>query len=277
VAPTAADERSPHDALDRVRAVAQTGWQGIGFAQDDLREVRDTIGFAALQQEIEDAGLRHVEVEVLNNWWETGERRRHSDEIRELLFDAAATLNARHIKIATAIGDPLDSICSLIEPLADLADQAAARDLRLAIEPMPFSMLHTVPQAAELLRAVNRPNCGLLVDAWHVFRAGTTLADLYACVTSNILFAVELADAAQPVGGDLFYDTIMNRRFCGEGSFDLPGLIQTLVKVGYTGPWGVEIISNYHRGLRLDVALTCAQRTARAALTGALGEPVATT
>ncbi|MDT5150799.1 MAG: hypothetical protein QOI01_2532, partial [Mycobacterium sp.] len=30
-------EKSPHDILERVRAVAATGWSGIGIAYDYLR------------------------------------------------------------------------------------------------------------------------------------------------------------------------------------------------------------------------------------------------
>jgi len=41
----------------------------------------------------------------------------------------------------------------------------------------------------------------------------------------------------------LFEDTVHRRRYCGEGSFDLPGMITALRTAGWTGPWGVEILS----------------------------------
>jgi sugar phosphate isomerase/epimerase len=110
---------------------------------------------------------------------------------------------------------------------------------------------------------VDRPNCGLLIDSWHVFRAGTSLEELRSSLTADIIFGVELDDADPHVGGSLFEDTINNRRLCGRGSFDLIGLVSLLSGLGYRGPWGVEIISNAHRALELTDALQSAATTAR--------------
>lgn len=57
VAPMQTDERSPIPFEERVQAIAATGWRGLGLAQDDLREIRDTIGFAAARDLIAEAGL----------------------------------------------------------------------------------------------------------------------------------------------------------------------------------------------------------------------------
>jgi sugar phosphate isomerase/epimerase len=88
---------------------------------------------------------------------------------------------------------------------------------------MPFSAIATVPMGAEIIAAAGHPGAGLLVDAWHVFRAGTTLAELSATLRSEMIFAVELDDAAPDVVGNLFEDTVDNRLLCGEGCFDLTG------------------------------------------------------
>lgn len=262
VKPLQASEVSPVPITERIQAVADTGWAGMGLAQDDLLVLRDEPGFATLAESIGTAGLRHVEVEILTDWWETGAKRTASDTMRALLVDAAAELQARHIKIGTAFGTALDSIDPLVSPLRDLADHAADRDVRLAIEAMPFSMVSSVPMAADLVRAVDRPNCGVLVDSWHVFRAHTAIADLRSSLSSDILFGVELDDAAETVQGTLFEDTRDRRRFCGEGAFDLIGLIQALTDIGWNGPWGVEIISEEFRALDVTTALDRARRTA---------------
>lgn len=55
------------------------------------------------------------------------------------------------------------------------------------------------------------------------------------------IVGVELNDAdAEPVG-TLFDDTVNRRRLCGEGAFDLVGIIAALRAAGWDGPWGVEI------------------------------------
>ena len=62
-----------------------------------------------------------------------------------------------------------------------------------------------------------------------------------------MIFGVELDDAGQTVVGTLFEDTVNNRLLCGEGSFDLDGLVALLRDNGFDGPWGVEILSTSFR------------------------------
>ena len=52
----------------------------------------------------------------------------------------------------------------------------------------------------------------ILVDAWHVFRAGTSLHELRTGLRPEMIFGVELDDAAPDVVGTLFEDTVDNER-----------------------------------------------------------------
>jgi sugar phosphate isomerase/epimerase len=63
--------------------------------------------------------------------------------------------------------------------------------------------------------------------------------------------------------GTLFEDTVDRRRYCGEGSFDLSGFVAALRTAGWTGPWGVEILSTEHRRLDVRQAAERAATTAR--------------
>ena len=46
--------------------------------------------------------------------------------------------------------------------------------------------------------------------------------------------------------------------FCGEGSFDLTGLVARAPRLGFDGPWGVEILSTSFRALPVSQALKLA-------------------
>jgi sugar phosphate isomerase/epimerase len=85
VVPARNGDVSPWTVEERVAAVAKAGYKGFGIAAPDLAVVRDTIGYAALAQLLEENGLRYVEVEYLQDWWTRGDRRRTSDEVREVL------------------------------------------------------------------------------------------------------------------------------------------------------------------------------------------------
>lgn len=267
--PLRGDERSPVPILDRVAAVATTGWQGIGFVLSDLRHAEETIGLAELGSQIAVAGLRHTEVELAVDWWKSDADSRAK---REFLVHAAAELGARSIKAAGSMQEqPSDGV--MVDALRVLASAAERSGAFVALEPFPFSNISTVPRGAELVRLSDHANLGLLVDAWHVFRAGTTLDQLREAVTPAIVRGVELDDAAGPIpdAGDLFADTADRRLLPGEGDFDLVGFVRLMRELGFRGPWGVEIISDQHRSLPIEAALTAA-RTATNSVLAAAGK-----
>jgi sugar phosphate isomerase/epimerase len=253
---------SPVPIDERVAAVAAAGFVGMGLVADDLLAVRDSIGFPALRDLIADAGLTHVEIELLERWWIPRRGAENSYDVRDLLFEAADVLQPAFVKIGSELGPPTAQLDELVDPLRELASQAADHGTRIAIETMPFSRIATVAMGAELIRAAGHPGVGLLVDAWHVFRAGTTLDELRATLTPGIVLGVELDDAAAEMVGSMFEDTVHHRMLCGDGAFDLPGLVTALRDNGFDGPWGVEILSSTFRKLPVAEALKAAAESA---------------
>ncbi len=257
---------SPVPIGERIAAIADAGFSGFGLIVDDLIAIRDGIGFEALREMALDAGLVHTEVELLERWWIPRGEAGHSYDVRDLLFEAADVLLPAQIKIGSENGPPIADPLALAPALRELAEQAAAHGTRVAIETMPFSAIATVPMGAQIVTAADHPAAGLLVDAWHVFRAGTTLDELRSVLRPEMIFAVELDDAAPKVVGTLFEDTVERRLLCGEGVFDLAGLVAVLRDFGFDGPWGVEILSAFHRALPVAHALELAARSARSVL-----------
>ena len=111
------------------------------------------------------------------------------------------------------------------------------------------------------MRDVDSAAAGLIIDVWHTERGGTPPADL-AAVPLRYIVGVELNDADAEQVGTLFEDTVKRRRLCGEGSFDLTGIIAALRTAGWRGPWGVEILSDAHRAAPLRESVAAAYDTA---------------
>ena len=264
---------SPLDLRARAEAAAAAGFAGIGFTIDDLEAARATYSLSDVKRICDDLGLVHLEVELLESWWTTGPRRQASDQSRQLLLHAAEVLGARQIKI----GPDVEAVDGVVAPLADiahwaeelhlLADQADEVGTRVALEPLPFSNIADFRLAADLVVTADHPAAGLVVDIWHLERGPSSLADL-AEVPGEKVFVVELNDAPGPQSADLFHDTIHHRVLCGSGTFDVGGFIRTLQGIGFAGPWGVEIISDTHRGRPLQDALVDAHRTTMALFDG---------
>jgi sugar phosphate isomerase/epimerase len=257
---------SPVPIAERIAAVADAGFTGLGLIADDLLDIRDSIGFQVLRDLIAEAGLTHVEIELIERWWIPRGQSGHSYDVRDLLFEAADVLSPAMIKIGSELGTRTPHPEELISPLRELAEQSMDHGTRIAIETMPFSIISTVPMGAEIVSAAAHPGVGLLVDAWHVFRAGTSLDELQASLTPEMIYAVELDDASATVRGTLFEDTVDNRLLCGHGTFDLTGLVAVLTGIGFDGPWGVEILSTSFRALPVRQALMMAAESARTVL-----------
>lgn len=259
VLPASASERSPLPVLDRVDAVASAGFLGMGLVYDDLAAVHAGMGLEALHDYAVARGIRHLEVELATDWWlDPG---RVAWRARwELLLEAARVFRSPFIKIGTSLGERVTSIDPFVEPMRRLADEAADAGTRVALEPLPFALIASMPQGAELVRAVDHEAAGLVVDHWHVHRAGTTLEQLAEALDAAMVFGVELsdADAERAPGRTLFEDTRDNRRYPGRGDQDVVGFIRTMAALGWRGPWGVEMLSDEHRALPLDVGLRSA-------------------
>ncbi|WP_296631191.1 sugar phosphate isomerase/epimerase family protein [Rhodoluna sp.] len=252
-APLEASEVSPHSAFERLDAIAATGWSGFGFAAPDLLEIEKTVGFEAVYERAQELGLHHIEVELATNWWLPEESGWH--ETWQLLMRAATQMHAKMIKIGSAFGDPVDDFSHMVKPFRRLAEEAAGIGAVVALEPLPFALIGSMPQGADLCAEVNHPGAGLLVDYWHVFRANTSLEELEKRVPVEKIFGIELDDAVNEIVGTLFEDTRDNRTLLGEGDQDVVGFIKTIQRMGYTGDWGVEMLSKEHRAKPLRQGL----------------------
>jgi sugar phosphate isomerase/epimerase len=259
--PVPGRERSPLPVRERVEAAAAAGFTGLGLVHADLMPALDEYGVAGLRALLDDHGLADLELELITGWW-TGA----PDPVRRDLIAAAGALGARHIKVAPDVtGAPYDRD-RWAAAFAALCAEAAAAGTRIGLEFLPWSTIRDVHIGLDLVRAAGHPAGGLIIDAWHVARAGTPPADL-AAVPLDRIVGVELDDADPEPVGTLFEDTVRRRRLCGQGSFDLPGIIAALRSAGWDGPWGVEILSDEHRKTPLRQAVADAARTARAVLT----------
>jgi sugar phosphate isomerase/epimerase len=261
-APSREDWRSPVPLRERIEVAAAAGFTGFGVLAVDLAVAEREHGLAGIRAMLADNGVVHLELEGLPGWWSGGPERAGSDELRRFMLTAAEALGARHLKVTPdTSGAPWDAGHWASE-FALLAGQAADAGAHLGIEFLPWSNIRTVHDALRLVEDAGHPAGGVVIDVWHVERAGTSPAEL-AVLPLHRIVGVELADADGEVVGTLFEDTVDRRRYCGEGSFDLAGIVTALRAAGWAGPWGVEILSTEHRQRDVRQAAAHAATTTR--------------
>src|SRR4051794_30945156 len=154
-----------------------------------------------------------AELQALRTWADPD-----GDDDAEALYEVAEALGGSYV-IAIAPELP-EGAAGAAERLAAVADDAAERGLIVALEFIPWSGVPDAESAWELVRAANRGNVGVLVDAWHLFRGSGSLDQLRE-IPGERVAAVHLADADTEVVGTLLEDTISRRRIPGEGAFPL--------------------------------------------------------
>ncbi|HYA63921.1 MAG TPA: sugar phosphate isomerase/epimerase family protein, partial [Candidatus Sulfotelmatobacter sp.] len=246
-------EYSPFDFKDRVQAAAKAGFTGIGLWHADLEHVLQRRSLKEMKQILDDNGIRHVELEFLTDWFLEGERKKQSDIQKQKLLSAAEAVEAHHVKV----GDFSRQKCSmprLIESFAALCADADERGTRIGFELMPFAMIDTLTESVMMVDGSGAKNGGLVLDLWHLVKLGIP-SDALRRVPTEFIVSVELNDGTFEAPWTLHEDTVNHRRLCGEGEFDVKGFVQTVQKIGYPGPWGIEVLSEELRKWPLD-ALT---------------------
>lgn len=163
-------------------------------------------------------------------------------------IDMAAGLQAGVLTIVVGGVDPDtkgvgESLKRVTDRVAEAAPYAAARGVRLALEPLnPVyggnrSCLTTTRDALDICDAIAAPNLGVAIDVYHVWwdtdlprqvlRAGRRIFGYHLCDW--------LADTQ---------DVLLDRGMMGDGVADLRALRLAVEAAGYQGPCEVEIFSS---------------------------------
>ncbi len=239
---------------DRCAEAAKAGFKGIGLWHADVTHQLETTTLDEMATIFKDAGLKYLEVEFLAEFWvDMGEpARAESDRLRKQLFETAAAFDAHHIKVGNIPGTPCE-LDKLIEAFTELCQDAAKHtDAKVVYEFMPFDVnVNTLDTALELVQGAAEPNGALAIDTWHMGKLGISPADLKR-IPPEYLGWVELSDGQYENMPDPIDEVVNRRKLPGEGEFDIPGYVEVCQRVGYEGPWGVEVLSEELRNLPIE-------------------------
>jgi len=142
------------------------------------------------------------------------------------VLETGARLGAR----AALVAGNDDDESRLVANFAELAALADTLHLSLALEPMPWTDVRDVGTGLRVIERSGARNAGLVVDAIHVDRAGTTPAELAALPPSRVAY-VQLCDApaARPTDTQtILHQARAERMMPGDGGLDLLGMLRAL-------------------------------------------------
>jgi sugar phosphate isomerase/epimerase len=250
-------EISPYDFKDRVEAAAKAGFKGIGLWHYDLEHCTLHRSLKEMKMILDDNGIKYVELEFLTDWFLEGGRKVESDSRKKRLLEASAALNAKHVKI----GDFYNTPCPMpriVESFTNLCAEAENFGATIGFELMGSSMIDNFEDALSLVETAGARNGGLILDILQVVNLGISHADIRR-IPLKYLIGIELNDGTLP--GSPHSDPSRARRFCGEGEYDIQGLIRCVDQMGYAGPWAVEVMSKELTRIPLQALSTRAYQT----------------
>jgi sugar phosphate isomerase/epimerase len=240
-------EISRFDFEDRVQVLARAGFKGLGLWYGDLEHILQQRTLKEMKKILDDNGMKYFELEFLTDWFLDGEKKAKSDVRKKKLFEAAAALQASHVKVGDFDHSPYE-MPSLVDAFASLCAEAEQYGTAIGFELMGVSMIDNLTDAITLVKSAAARNGGLILDIYQVANLGMTYEEI-SRIPLEYLTNVELNDGTLP--GSPHHDP-SNRRFCGEGEYNIKGLIRCVKKMGYRGPWAVEVISNKLAPLPLE-------------------------
>jgi sugar phosphate isomerase/epimerase len=194
---------------------------------------------------VREAGL-HVSGICRGGLFTAGEYRAAIEDNRRAIDEAAAL--AADCLVIVAGGMPagskdLPAARGIVaDALAELLPYARAAGVTLALEPLhPMtcadrSVLSTTAQALALARSLG-DEVRLALDVYHIWWDPALEASIAAA--AGRIAAFHVCDWLVPTR-----DTLFDRGIMGDGVIDIPRVRALVEGAGYTGPIGVEILSN---------------------------------
>ena len=139
-------------------------------------------------------------------------------------LDALAELGVPWINAVSL--DP--DLSRTFDQFAALAELAAQRGIRTAVEPVPGLTVGDLPTALAALAHVGRPDFRLLIDTMHLVRSGSSAADL-AAVDADYIGYAQLNDTTlQPRLDNYMEEAMYERMVPGEGELPLRDILAAL-------------------------------------------------
>ena len=226
------------------------GFGGIQLSLEYLREHGPDAVAATLDEHDLGRGSPGVPVryDAPSEEYESGLER-----LQDIAPDLAAAGCTRLSTYVLSFSDERDfeeNFAYHVERLTPIAATLADHDIRLGLEYLgpetlradhDYEFIHTSAGMLDLCAAIEADNVGLLVDCWHWYTAGESVADLLELSNDDIV-DVHLNDAPERPRTEQIDDE--RAMPATTGVIDVAGFLGALDDIGYNGPVAVEPFSD---------------------------------
>jgi sugar phosphate isomerase/epimerase len=229
---------------DRLAAIRSAGAAGFGFYVGDwLRNAAEGMSLDDLASLIEQHDLCLAELEAFAVATPAGPGRARMDSFIDIAIELADHFGVRYMQAIGPVDEPgAAGLEQVVDEFGQLCDRAAAVGMTVGLEFLPFTTIQTAADAMTVIEQVARANAGICVDIWH-HRRGPVDVDLASTIPGSLVAAIQMNDGTRAQHNDNDYktDCLLNRVPPGEGEMDCREFVTTMIDMGATVPWSIEV------------------------------------
>ncbi|ARR44378.1 xylose isomerase [Vibrio campbellii] len=231
----------------KMHAAAKAGFHAIEIFENDLTQYR---GSAADVKRIADSmGLDILVLQPFRDMEGMPEElRRKKYKMMERKMDLAHQLGTKRLMMCSNV-NPLstNNLDRCAEDLYALAELAKREDMELGYEALAWGRhIADYDDAWNLVKMVDHPNLGVVLDTFHMFARGNTLDTLRNDIPVEKIALVQVADAPK-MQMDILQYSRHYRCFPGQGDFPVIDFVKTLKDKGYDDYLSHEVFNDEFR------------------------------
>jgi sugar phosphate isomerase/epimerase len=258
---------------EAIALARDTGFAGLSFNIRLAAQAVADRGLDAVRAEFARAGVRPALWGLPVTWrdeeqWEADLR--DLPRLASVARDLGAPRTATYMPSGSderPFQENFDWHVARLRPIAQVLRDAGCRFGIEYIGPKTFraafrhEFISTLDGLMELIAAIDVPNVGVMLDSWHLFASGGSLADLDRLTNEDIV-VVHVNDAPAGIPWDEQIDTVRTLPM-ETGVIDLAGFMRALQRRGYDGPVMPEPFSQRVSDMAATDPLAAAREAAR--------------
>jgi 4-hydroxyphenylpyruvate dioxygenase len=230
----------------KLTAIAAAGYDAIEIFEQDLLSC--PLSPREIARRLEDLGLSCALYQPFRDFeGMPGDLRQRALDRAERKFDVMAELGTDRILFCSNCSPhALGERERIVDDFRALGERAAARGMLIGYEALAWGRhVYDHRQAWEIVKAVDHPAIGILLDSFHSLSRDIPNESLAEIDPAKIVF-VQLADAPR-LSMDLLFWSRHFRCMPGQGDLPVAGFVAELLKLGYDGPLSLEIFNDRFR------------------------------
>jgi sugar phosphate isomerase/epimerase len=234
-------------SLSEAIALARdAGFAGLAFDSRAAARAAAEHGLAAVQDEFARAGVKPALWNLPVAWRDDNQWEADLHELPRLAATArelGATRTATYMPSGSderPFAENFDWHVARLRPIAEVLRDAGCRFGIEFLGPKTYraafhyEFIYTLDGVMDLVAEIGTGNVGVLLDSWHLYTSGGTLADLARLMNHDVV-VVHVNDVPAGIARDEQIDTVRTLPM-ETGVIELVGFMRALREMGYDGP-----------------------------------------